>query len=308
MANSYLDIAEIVLRATRVPMTPSELLDRAYIMGVVPSHLHGATQEKTLQARISEDISRLRELSEFYRTDRARFFLRKFRDDPAIPEIYKTEYLARPRRKDLKNERILAARLKSDSKSKPQMHEFKAIDDLFRKGKYRYVNWEEVQSVDDLVPVYSFLVVQNEGKILTHETGKFSEPNHPTRGLKSVGFGSVVRVQDSDLLYDAYHGVIGSASNELVYSLGLPRELVRRARYGAEIHPHCGIETSRGDFGRHLLVALSYKLPAGFEFGAASLTRNRLQWQDPGSASLLRGCDEATELLIRTSKLFEMLG
>ena len=216
-------------------------------------------------------------------------------------------YFARPRRKDLRNERILALMLPPPEQTKPRVLEFDAIDRLFRSEQYRYVTWGEIQEADDLVPVYSFLVVHCEGRILTHETGKFSEDNHPSRGRKSIGFGSAVRVQDSDLLYDAYHGVIGSASNELIYSLGLPRELVRRARYGSEIHPHCGIETPESGFGRHLLIALSYRMPRGFALASASLSRNRLQWTEATDRSLVHESDQATEILFQSARVSEFL-
>ena len=92
-----------MIRQARRPLSPSEILAQAYVHAVVPAHLFGKTQEKTLQARLSEDISRLRERSLFFRTNRARFFLREFLGEPTIPTVFQTEYLARPRRKDLKN-------------------------------------------------------------------------------------------------------------------------------------------------------------------------------------------------------------
>jgi hypothetical protein len=107
LSSSYLDIAEAIIRSARRPLSPREILAQAYIKEAVPEHLRGKTQEKTLQARLSEDISRLREQSIFFRTNRARFFLRDFLCEPDIPTAFKTEFLARPRRKDLRNERVL---------------------------------------------------------------------------------------------------------------------------------------------------------------------------------------------------------
>ncbi len=54
--DNYLDIAQKVLKASRRPMTANAIMDAAYKAQIVPVHLFGATQHKTLQARLSEEI------------------------------------------------------------------------------------------------------------------------------------------------------------------------------------------------------------------------------------------------------------
>jgi hypothetical protein len=61
--DTYLGIAQKVLERARRPLTPREILREAYRSDLVPYHLHGATQHKTLQARLSEHIL------EFWRAD-----------------------------------------------------------------------------------------------------------------------------------------------------------------------------------------------------------------------------------------------
>jgi hypothetical protein len=78
VSNLYLNIAENVLLKASRPLTPREILDFAFIDGLVPSHLHGHTQHKTLQARLSEDISHYLDQSRFFRTAPGRFFLRAY--------------------------------------------------------------------------------------------------------------------------------------------------------------------------------------------------------------------------------------
>ena len=73
--DSYLQVAQSVLRSTRRPMSARAILDVAYAAGIIPAHLYGKTQQKTLQARLSEDILHHREVSAFYRTEPGQFFL-----------------------------------------------------------------------------------------------------------------------------------------------------------------------------------------------------------------------------------------
>jgi hypothetical protein len=93
--STYLDLAERVLRDARKPLTAIQMLRQMYAMELAPSHLHGRTQHKTLQARLSEDILRHRNSSRFYRTAPGKFFLRALMDDPTIPEKERRPIIAR---------------------------------------------------------------------------------------------------------------------------------------------------------------------------------------------------------------------
>jgi hypothetical protein len=79
----------MVLRAARRPLSPRAILAAAYRAGIVPNHLFGKAQHKTLQARLSEDILRFKLDSRFYRTDPGIFFLSEFRSDPKIADELK---------------------------------------------------------------------------------------------------------------------------------------------------------------------------------------------------------------------------
>jgi hypothetical protein len=108
VVDAYLNIAEQVLLACRRPLRPREILQQAYANELLPWHLYGSRQDKTLHARLSEDIARNREESRFFRTAAGVFFLRKFRHDLNIPSAYADEYLAKPRRKELLRDFSLA--------------------------------------------------------------------------------------------------------------------------------------------------------------------------------------------------------
>lgn len=288
-------------------MTAREILAQAYMRHTVPAHLHGKTQEKTLQARLSEDISRLREASLFFRTNRAEFFLREFIGASDIPSAYQIEFFARPRRKDLKNERILAFCDRRRCPNKLKVLSKADLDRIFAREDYRYTTWSELSSGRFDMPVYSFVIIHRDGEILSHEVGRFNAEIHPSRGLRSLGFGSVVRAQDGDLLYDAYHGIVGSAINELVYSLGLSRELAREARYENRIALHCGISSLDPRVGTHLRAIMSYRCPEDFAVSKGSLSLNRLAWINPHAIEVSSNFDEPSQMLMGSSRLQKIL-
>jgi hypothetical protein len=282
-------------------------LAQAYIETAVPAHLRGKTQEKTLQARLSEDISRLREQSIFFRTNRARFFLRTFIGDPSIPNAFKTEFLARPRRKDLRNERILIFSEMRMGDERVRFLSRQDLDRVFHRQAYRYALWSELAADRSAVPVYSFVLFHTDREILTHFAGQFNEDKHPSKGFRTIGLGSVVRAQDSDLLYDAYYGIIGSGISELVYSLGLPRELAREARYEAKVRLHCALAGFDERVGPHLRAVMSYRCPDDFRPSKVSLSLNRLAWMKPSLSAPIPEFDEASQKLLTSPRLFSIL-
>jgi hypothetical protein len=99
--DAYLDIAEKVLRLERRPLSSRAMIGAAYRRDLVPPHLHGQTQHKTLGARISEDILALRERSLFFRAAPGRYFLRSFLTDTSIPEEHRQPVATRRRVRDL---------------------------------------------------------------------------------------------------------------------------------------------------------------------------------------------------------------
>ena len=100
--DSYLAIAQTVLRLARRPLSAREVLEMAYRHDLVPSRLYGKTQQKTLGARLSEDILSNRDRSVFYRSEPGKFFLRDFLFDPSIPSLFRSPIIARRRQRELR--------------------------------------------------------------------------------------------------------------------------------------------------------------------------------------------------------------
>ena len=130
--DSYLELAEIVLREERRPLTARALLKRAYKLQIIPANLYGKTQHKTLQARISEDILGRRDRSRFFRTAPGVFFLRDFLNDATIPPKFRSPIVARRRQRELpvknalslNSENLASLRLKQSQPEKSSIGTF----------------------------------------------------------------------------------------------------------------------------------------------------------------------------------------
>lgn len=289
MDNAYLYLAERILAQARRPMTPAEIIERAYLDNVVPDHLHGNTQHKTLQARLSEDVSRHVEGSKFFRTAPGRFFLKALKNDPSVPDIHKTEWHAPPRRKELKRDRVLAVcwpeppNLRADLQLVP----FDKIYQSLERGRYVYEHWRSLASSETYVPIHSFVVVHRDDEILSYRSGKFVPHSDPLRGMRSIGFGGAVFASDVDLLYNSIFGIAENAIDDLAYGIGLPKRMAEDARYKNQVHPYVGaLLFSPKTQMHHLYVALCYKCPKDFIPAKSALSLNELRWvhaKNPGN-------------------------
>lgn len=257
------------------------MLEIGYAKELVPYHLHGETQHKTLHARLSEDVCTHPEGSSFFRTAPGRFFLKELRHDPTIPEAFKNEYRAPPRRKELRREAMLAVRgmaLEGEMNNAGYIS-IKHLSACLNEGHFAYRHWNELKGSSDYLPVYSFVVVHRAQQVLSFRSGKFKPQSDPLYGSRSIGFGGAVFASDVDLLFDSLFGIIGSGIRELVSGLGLTRRLAEEARYKRLLHSHIATTISAPrDALRHLHVVLSYRCPDEFLPTKNALSLNDLHW------------------------------
>lgn len=283
MADAYLNIAERVLLDVRCPLRPREILTQAILSDFLPTHLRGPRQDKTLHARLSEDISANPEGSRFCRTAPGVFFLKHFLNDEGIPTAFKSVYLAPPRRKELKNRSILTIEIGEDSLLRGDGRTISVgrLRDLLSGGYYRFqpLIGEEGASGKGRVAVHSFVVVSRGDQVLSFRCGKFFPSNDPLFGKRSIGVGGAVLASDPDLTYDSMWGIIGNGVNELKYGIGLPNRLAERARYENELRPFLGVIIREPGGAQSVMhVVLSYRCPDDFMPTKAALSINDLRW------------------------------
>ena len=273
--DTYLDIAQTVLRAARRPMNARSILETAYKAGVVPPHLHGRTQHKTLQARLSEDILHHRDTSLFYRTQPGRFALTEFLDDPDIPNEWKLPFPARRRTRDLKRPQALAVR---QSFARTFLQSADAFDDVLRSAEaddaLASMHPDEIAK-QGYCAVWTFSIVQKADSVLAYRVGRYRNDCDAFANKRSIGFPGALAADDVSLFSSDRLGIEDCAVTVLQQDLDLSLAAFdgRSANKPviSSVMSVLGLEDAL-DF----VVVLSWQCPEWFE-----PTTRRLSLNDP---------------------------
>ena len=277
--DSYLDIAQTVLREIRRPLTGREMLAQAYAMRLVPHQLHGKTQHKTLQARLSEDILTKRDNSLFFRTKPGRFFLREFIEDESIPGEFRVPIAARRRTRDLLTSPALAVRREFfDSVAGRDVisahHFFSALD----SRDYSYVDPKVSDS--NFAMIWAVASVVRGSAILCYRVGRYRDDRDAFAQKRSVAFSSLVSEGDYSLFSSDRLGIEESALRAAVDDLDIP---VRpTAHLGGTLQHEMTtlVPTVDGPDRRVLLAHVTVECPTWFEPMRRRLSLNDIQWID----------------------------
>jgi hypothetical protein len=220
--DTYLALAQDVLRRVRRPLSAMQILRSAYEFGIAPPHLRGRTQQKTLGARLSEDILRLRDASRFYRTAPGRFLLTELADDPAIPEDLRRPIIARRRKRELPQKRSLAFKQSWFQHVAPCGGVIKtdSVLDLIRNGNYHYAPNGKHRHFDEVI-VWSYMMVVKAGHVLTYRQGAYREDRDTFAHRRTLGFYAPVIDDDLSLFDQIDHGIVSSGVKALAADLDL---------------------------------------------------------------------------------------
>lgn len=219
--DSYLEIAQKVLRASRRPMSARGILDAAYRAQIVPEHLKGNTQHKTLQARLSEDILHHRNSSLFYRTEPGTFFLCELISDPCIPRKYKEKFQARRRTRDLKKATTLGVRrtfLKSWIASNCTWNADEFFEEAEKEDSVRYFQDSEDK---EFALIWTFSLVRRGTKVLTYRIGRYRDDRDAFANKRTIGFPGIVTAADRTLFSRGDYGATDNALSVLLLDLDL---------------------------------------------------------------------------------------
>ena len=275
--DSYLQIAEAVLKSTRRPMSARAILDVAYKAGVVPTHLYGKTQEKTLQARLSEDILHHRETSAFYRTEPGQFFLIEFLDDPEIPDEWKRKFPARRRTRDLKRNNTLAVKksfLEEYYNCKSDFFGFFRSADT--AGALAYLHPDEM-SENGYCATWTFSLVFREDCVLAYRIGRYRDDRDAFANKRSIGFPGPLAVDDASLFSQDGLGAQDCSISVLVEDLDLSFSTFHGHK---AIRPQIDcvmvVETESSEL--NLVIVLTWDCPEWFEPTTRRLSLNEPHW------------------------------
>jgi hypothetical protein len=279
--DSYLEIAERVLAEVRRPLSTRELLEEAYIRGVVPPHLYGRTQFKTFGARLSEDILRFREKSRFYRAQPGRFFLSRFLDDASLPLEFRRPITAKRRTRELKTQDVLClpkTDLKRLSAARGQSISPSIMQSLLDPRVVEYAS--DINSVSqNCVPVAAFVIVMRNTFALSYRQGRYRESRDSFQEKRSIGFTTFVSGHDNSLFDADDHGSARAGLAAMAIDLDLPTgrdgfALNAKSELLFFVEPCCEGEQSA------ILAVVKFEVADEFEPFTKRLAINDLRWEN----------------------------
>lgn len=273
--DAYLEIAAKILKAEMRPLSPKAILAEAYRRSLVPTHLHGQTQHKTLQARLSEDIIERREQSLFFRTAPGRFFLRTFITDTSIPNEFRQPFPTRRRIRELVRGPALAVEYDALAKIAQQNIALqpRKIIDLLNSERSAYE--DPRRGNQRLVFLRSFVCVCRENEVLSYRVGRYRDDRDSFMFRRSIGFSTFVHREEHTLFSLDDLGIVDSGIKAAQIDLDIP--------YTPD---HDLIDASLGYFvwctagGRNsdLLAIIRFECPSWFEPIKRRLALNDPAW------------------------------
>jgi hypothetical protein len=278
--DTYLEIAEKVLLAARRPMSPKGIVDAAYRARIVPSHLYGKTQHKTLQARLSEDILRHRNGSKFYRTEPGMFFLSSLVSDTDVPEKFKQPFSARRRTRDLMREPVLA--LKNSFLQKRLGNSLENWNELLRAAEKA----DAIKFVDarrpheDFAIVWSFSVVRRSHFALSYRIGRYRDDRDNFANKRTIGFPSLVSLSDQSLFSLEDYGATSSALEALLLDLDISRQAFEKNHDLKSPSLSRVMSVDNGKISQVILLVMEWQCPDWFEPTTRRLSLNDPLWWD----------------------------
>ena len=274
----YLDIAVAVLRTAKRPLRPRAILTTAYRSGLVPAHLHGKTQHKTLQARISEDIVARREHSPFFRTAPGHFFLRDFLTDLSLPDKYRRELKSRRRVRELLGGPALAF---DRGHLERLVHRGGYIDvgdilELLHSNSYRYD--DPRRSDQGSVFLWSFVSVYRDDAVLSYRMGRYRDDRDTFVSKRSIGFSTLVHQEDRTLFSLRDFGIVDSGVQATRLDLDILETNTREWQHQFRVDLRHFRWISYGDNSSDLLAVIDFECPSWFEPLKRRLAMNDLCW------------------------------
>ena len=256
------------------------MLEFAYRADLVPAHLHGKTQHKTLHARLSEEIVERRENSPFFRSAPGVFFLREFITDSSLPEKYRVEIPTRRRIREILRGPALALEEEKLSKisCKNQYIEPDKIRNLFDKDQFYYD--DPKQRKENSVFIWSFVSVVKDAKILSYRLGRYREHRDSFVHKRTIGFTTLVHRDDRNLFNIENFGIVESGVKATVVDLDIPIATIDTLGGGSNAALKCFLWIPNAKSSSDLIAVVQFHCPEWFEPLQRRLAMNDLQWLD----------------------------
>jgi hypothetical protein len=276
--DAYLRIAEQVLRAIRRPMSAKGMLEAAYQASIVPSHLYGRTQEKTLQARLSEHILKYKQSGRFFRTGPGVFFLTELESDPTIPDEFKDHFSARRRTRDLFRAPALGFRrsfLESNFRGRHDDWR-RFLRDAADADAIKYI--EPIHSYPDYMPAWTFSIVRRGSSLLSYCIGRYRDDRDTFASKRTVGFPAMLSYFDLTLFSGPDMGASSCGLRTLLVDLDLSVNAFAGAKLDAPTILFALLASDAHETS--LLFVMDWPCPPWFEPTKRRLSLNNTRWVD----------------------------
>jgi hypothetical protein len=270
----------MVLKAARHPLSSKAILAAAYRANLVPTHLFGKTQHKTLQARLSVDIVTQKERSLFFRTQPGKFFLRQFLHDPTIPANFRTEVPTRRRVREIRKGPALY--LEKQSVEEIFQHSIFAetkpvLDTLkFQKSLYR----DPKDAALTKILVWALVYVEKESQVLTYRLGKYREGRDSFIKKRTIGITNLVNNNAMTLFNYWNLGVIDSGIDATKIDLDISNYYTDPFNMAGDVSLDSFMYYNHPGDEKAVVGIIKFVCPDWFEPIKRRLAMNDLEWMD----------------------------
>jgi predicted NUDIX family phosphoesterase/dephospho-CoA kinase len=212
-----LQAAYLVLEQAGKPMSVKEIRDE-----IIKNHIDltktGRTPDRTVNARISEDIKKNRKKSAFKRVGRGLYGLRSFKQD----EFKSIDF----NRRIFPGDQVLTI----DTKLLNQIGNFHGISKDFENYSNSFFTWNNYQFIERLVAerservkqIVNYTMITYKNTILQYSRGEISNLSHKyLYGDYSIGFGGHIQLTDFDLFNEGIKGYLNGARREVEEETGI---------------------------------------------------------------------------------------
>ena len=257
-------------------MGAKAILDVAYEAGVVPKHLFGKTQQKTLQARLSEDILHHRETSPFFRTEPGQFFLTEFLDDNAIPAEWKVPFPARRRTRDLHRHNTLGVKRSFLSDHVARWASTQVFFDAAEAADaLAYMHPSDMEE-RGYCATWTFSMVFRDDCTLAYRIGRYRDDRDAYAKRRSIGFPGALTAEDATLFSRENLGAEDCATAVLMQDLDLSHISFEGEGKGRPIADH--VMVVEADAHLDVVIVLRWRSPNWFEPSTRRLSLNEPHW------------------------------
>lgn len=288
MASQFLIVAEEVMRRTRRPLGPRELVSLGRKFGLFSDKLAGETPHQTMKAKLSVDIRTHGERSIFVRTSPGKFYLRDMLSSA------QDVYIAQPLRPPPPQEQVLvfpSQQLDRLGRFQGTTSRWEAVlPELLSPSAVKYMPRLLAEKSGYYKQLLTYILVVKDQRVLMFKRGTYNRAEESLRGSLCIGFGGHVTSDDRNLFEANGVGILRSAARELAEELSLPVEDLRRLDSFQGLKISGLLNDDSSPLGqRHFAVILSYDASSSPKWsdpkrGEKSITQ--LRWLNPDAATV----------------------